>query len=82
MGSAFVILFPLGATIIRFLAPYLPAPARLHYGLQTFTFLSVLAAMGLGIYLSKDIQFHYFRTLPSSHFPKLTPRSNLWHHYH
>ena len=62
MGVSFVILFPLGGIIIRFLAPYLPIPTRLHYTNQLFTLLCVLSAMGLGIYLSKGIQFIYFRT--------------------
>ena len=62
MGVSFVILFPLGGIIIRFLAAYLPVPTRLHYTTQLFTLLCVLAAMGLGIYLSKGIQFFCFRT--------------------
>jgi hypothetical protein len=64
MGLSFVILFPLGAIIIRFLSVYLPVPTRLHYSTQIFTFLFILAAMGLGIYLSVGQQFVYFRTFP------------------
>jgi hypothetical protein len=62
MGLCFVILFPLGAIIIRFLAAYLPVPTKLHYITQIFAFVSVLAAMGLGIYLSQGYQFTEFRT--------------------
>ena len=62
MGVSFVILFPLGGIIIRFLAPYLPVPTRLHYTTQLFSLSCILAAMGLGIYLSRGIQFIYFRT--------------------
>lgn len=65
MGLSFVILFPLGAIIIRFLAAYLPVPTRLHYINQIASILVVLAAMGLGIYLSIGEQFIYFRTSQS-----------------
>ena len=62
MGLSFVILFPLGAIIIRFLAPYLPAPTRIHYITQITSVLVVLTAMGLGVYLSMGDQFNHFRT--------------------
>jgi hypothetical protein len=65
MGLSFVILFPLGAVIIRFLSAYLPVPTKLHWITQIFTFLAVLSAMGLGIYLSQGYQFTEFR-MPSS----------------
>jgi hypothetical protein len=61
MGLSFVILFPLGAIIIRFLAPYLRRPARLHYLNQLFTLSLVFTALGLGIYLSQGDQFNHFR---------------------
>ena len=65
MGLSFVILLPLGAIIIRFLAAYLPVPTRIHYITQITSVLIVLAAMGLGIYLSIGEQFIYFRTTQS-----------------
>jgi len=63
MGLSFVILFPLGAVIIRFFAPYLPAPTRIHYSVQILSILVVLAATGLGIYISQGDQFNHFRTI-------------------
>ena len=81
MGTSFVILFPLGAIIIRFIAAYLPVPAtKLHYIIQISTYLAVLAGMGLGIYLSNGIQFIYFRIEPPSTL--LTNRSNFRYNYH
>jgi hypothetical protein len=68
MGLAFVILFPLGAIIIRFLAAWLPVPTKLHWITQIFTFIIVLVAMGLGIYLSEGENFYCFRT-PFSSIP-------------
>jgi hypothetical protein len=64
MGTAFVILFPLGAIIVRFLSRVLPLPVRLHYITQLFALAVVLAGAGLGIYLSRYIQFKYARTPP------------------
>ena len=63
MGLSFVILLPLGAIIIRFLAAYLPAPTRIHYITQIVSVLVILAAMGLGIYVSMGDQFNHFRTI-------------------
>lgn len=60
MGVSFVILLPFGAIIIRFLSAYLSAPT-LHSINQFFALLCILAAMGLGIYLSQGMQFIYFR---------------------
>jgi hypothetical protein len=65
MGIAFVIIFPFGAIVIRFLSRVLPMPTRIHYLTQIFGLLCVFTAMGLGIYLSSGISFIYFRT---SHF--------------
>lgn len=73
MGVSFVISLPLGATIIRFLAPVLPVPTRLHYLTQIFAFICILAAMGLGIYMSKAMQFIYFRTPPQNPSPNVRP---------
>src|ERR1700736_526186 len=79
MGLAFVIFFPFGAIIIRFLGGYLPVPARLHYILQLFTFGTVIISMGLGVYISQGQSFLYFRNpLPKT---PLTGRSIL-RHYH
>jgi hypothetical protein len=64
MGLAFVIFFPLGGIIIRFLASYLPVPVRLHYLVQIFSFALVLAGTGLGIWLSQGFQFSTTRTTP------------------
>jgi hypothetical protein len=75
MGLSFVILFPLGAIIIRFLAAYLPGPTRIHYITQIASVLIVLTAMGLGVYLSVGDQFNHFRASPT--YPVLTSRSNL-----
>jgi hypothetical protein len=64
MGLAFVVLFPLGGIIIRFLSPILPVPTVLHYSTQIFTFIGVIAAVGLGIYASIGEQFISFRNTP------------------
>jgi hypothetical protein len=60
MGLSFVIFFPLGAIIIRFLSNILPVPTMMHYITQLSAFLLVLAATVLGIYLSIGEQFMYF----------------------
>ena len=62
MGVTFVIIFPLGAIIIRFLSTLLPMPTKFHWMTQLFGFACVLTALGLGIYLSQGISFIYFRT--------------------
>jgi hypothetical protein len=67
MGLAFVIFFPLGGIIIRFLASRLPVPVKLHYGVQIFSFCMVIVGVGLGIYLSQGYQFTTFRTIPRKH---------------
>ena len=73
MGLAFVILFPVGGLIIRFLASILPVPVKLHYSVQIFSFTIVLAAAGVGIYLSRGFQFTTFRTTPISPDPPSFP---------
>ena len=64
MGTSFVILFPLGAIIIKFLSNRVAVPVKLHYMTQLTTYTLLLAGMGLGIYLSKGIQFKYARKPP------------------
>lgn len=64
MGLAFVIFFPLGAIIIRFLGKLLPVPVQLHYGVQIFAIVAVLASMALGVQASIGMQFINFRTFP------------------
>jgi len=68
MGLSFVILFPLGAIIIRFLGKVLPVPLQMHYGVQIFALVAVLASMALGVQASIGMQFINFRTLtPTPH---------------
>ncbi|KAF8466431.1 hypothetical protein BDZ91DRAFT_658116, partial [Kalaharituber pfeilii] len=54
MAVSFLIFFPLGAIIIRFLAQVFPRPVPLylHAGLQITTFLLTIIGMAFGIYTS------------------------------
>lgn len=61
MGVAWVILFPLGAIVIRFFSTVLPIPAKIHSVIQSVTALLVLAAGAAGFYLAWNHSFTEFR---------------------
>lgn len=82
MGLAFVIFFPLGAIIIRFLGKLLPVPVQLHYGVQIFSIVAVLAAMALGVQASIGMQFINFRNPPLCLPTSDTSRPKIRHYYH
>ena len=61
MGLAWVILFPTGAIIIRFLGTFFNKPANVHRFVQLGTLLLVLGAVGVGVYLASGHHFTQFR---------------------
>ena len=65
MGLIWVILFPSGAIIIRFLGSRISNAVMKHRIVQISTLVLLLAAMGVGIYLAEDHSFTIFRTYPS-----------------
>jgi nitrate/nitrite transporter NarK len=65
MGIIWVILFPLGAIIIRFLGGWLSKAAGKHRAVQITTLILLLGAGAIGIYLANGNHFKLFRT--SSH---------------
>jgi hypothetical protein len=66
MGLIWVILFPLGAIIIRFFGNALSNAAGKHRFVQISTLLLLLAAGGVGVYLASGHQFSIFR-IPHLH---------------
>jgi len=54
MSVAFVILFPLGAIIIRTL--HHPKTLWIHAAIQVFSWIAVLSGMGLGLWLALNMQ--------------------------
>jgi hypothetical protein len=65
MGIIWVILFPLGAIIIRFLGNRIKNAVGKHRAVQISTLVLLLAAGGVGIYLASGHQFTLFR-IPGS----------------
>ena len=49
----FLVLFPIGAMVVRI--PGLNLPIWVHAGIQIFTYCCFIAAAGLGIYLAKNL---------------------------
>src|SRR5579862_5358619 len=84
MGLSFVIFFPLGAIIIRFLSTILPLPTMIHYITQLGTFLMVLAATGVGLYMSIGAQFIYFHQFFGIIIVALILVQGMlgWYHHH
>ena len=62
MALAFLILFPLGAIIIRFISTFINKPARSHQILQLGSLVLVLIGGGLGFYLAVPYHFRELRT--------------------
>jgi len=69
MGIVWVILFPLGAVIIRFLGGILGSAVGKHRAVQITALALLSVAAGIGFYLAVGHQFTLFRTLslPSNH---------------
>jgi len=63
MGLIWVIFFPLGAIIIRFLGNRISNAVTKHRIVQISTLILLLCAMGVGIYLALGHQFTLFRNL-------------------
>jgi len=61
MAIIWVILFPLGAIIIRFLQNKMSNAVGKHRLVQISTLVLLLVAGGLGIYLARGHQFTLFR---------------------
>lgn len=66
MGIIWVILFPFGAVIIRFLGDRMKNAVGKHRFVQISALVSLLAAGGAGIYLAWGHQFTAFRSIPRS----------------
>jgi hypothetical protein len=62
MGLIWVIFFPLGAVIIRFLGNIISKAVSKHRIVQITTLILLLAAGGIGFYLA-DGSFYAFRIL-------------------
>jgi len=63
MGLAWLIFFPLGAIVIRFLGTWFDKPASVHRLIQLGTLFLVLGAVGVGVYLATGhhfTQFHHY----------------------
>lgn len=61
MGLLFLVFFPFGAIVIRFLADLTPNPASKHRFVQLSSLFVLMVAVGLGIYLALGHQFSAFR---------------------
>lgn len=61
MGLIWVIIFPLGAVIIRYLGPFVSRAVGKHRFVQISGVVLLLVAGGLGIYLAEGHQFTLFR---------------------
>lgn len=61
MGLVWVILFPLGAIIIRFLGRFVSGAVGKHRFVQIVGIILLLVAGGLGIYLAEGHQLTVFR---------------------
>jgi hypothetical protein len=66
MGIIWVILFPFGAVIIRFLGDRVKNAVSKHRFVQISTLVLLLAAGGAGIYLAWGNQFTRFRNISVS----------------
>jgi hypothetical protein len=64
MGLIWVILFPLGAVIIRFLGNMTKNAVGKHRFVQISALSLLLLAAGIGVYLAWGHQFTAFRSLP------------------
>ena len=64
MGVIWVILFPLGAIIIRFLGNMLKSAVGKHRAVQITTLVLLCCSGGVGFYLAVGHHFTLFRTLP------------------
>lgn len=56
MASAFALVFPLGAILLRML-PVSRRPVRAHYALQMLGYAMVLGGMGLGLWLGLEVRY-------------------------
>jgi len=65
MGLIWVILFPLGAIIIRFLGNITKNAVGKHRFVQITALVLLLIAAGIGVYLAWGHQFTAFRILPN-----------------
>ena len=61
MALIWVILFPLGAVIIRFFGNILSNAVGKHRFVQITTLLLLFTAGGVGVYLARGHQFTLFR---------------------
>jgi hypothetical protein len=61
MGLIWVIIFPFGAVIIRFLGSFVSRAVGKHRFVQISGLVLLLVAGGLGVYLAQGHQFTYFR---------------------
>lgn len=61
MGLIWVILFPLGAVIIRFLGNVVSKAVGKHRIVQITTLVLLLCAGGVGVYLASGHHFSIFR---------------------
>jgi len=64
MGMIWVLLFPLGAVIIRFLGNITKNAVGKHRFVQISALFLLLIATGIGVYLAWGHQFTAFRTPP------------------
>ena len=65
MGLIWLILFPLGAIIIRFLGQFVSKATEKHRITQISAVILLLVAGGFGIYLANGHQLTLFRNGPS-----------------
>ena len=79
MGLIWVLLFPLGAVIIRFLGNVTKNAVGKHRIVQISALVLLLIATGVGVYLAWGHQFTAFRNSPPS--PPTNPRSFLRRQY-
>ena len=68
MGFAWVILFPLGVGIIRFLGSTLSNTLQKHRMVQIGALITVFVAAAGGLYLANGHHLTFLRTLPFFHY--------------
>jgi hypothetical protein len=78
MGLVWVILFPLGAIIIRFLGDYVVAAVVKHQIMQIGALVFLLGGGAFGIYLCRGHQFTLFRKAPSTKTVTDRDRPYFW----